>query len=473
MNYLKIVVVVLVFRYCAFGQSSTNSAKQPNAIFYDDDRLSASFHANRREALRAELPEHAMAVFFSNSLQTRSGDVEYAFHQDPNFYYLSGCIEPNAVLVIFKDVQQSDELTYSEVLFIQEPNPSKEIWTGRTLSREEAQKVSGIKNVKMHTELEKYDLPFSKCESVFLYNRNTINIANSDEVEKFDLQKIFQKKMADAGKSPTNDKLLQSILSKLREIKLEEELYLMRKAIDISCEAHKELIQSLQPISSEFQAQAMVEYGFISRGAECIAYPSIVGNAENSCVLHYTANRKKNNLSHLLLTDAGAEYHGYAADITRTIPMSGTFSESEKKIYQLVLDAHDAAIAACKAGNKFYAPHYEAIKVIQSGLLKLGIIKDASDYRNYFMHGTSHYLGLDVHDVGTHGLLKPGNVLTVEPGIYIPEGSNCDKKWWNIGVRIEDNILITDTTPENLSQGLVTKIEDIEALMKTKGVFEK
>lgn len=473
MNHLKIIALVFLYAHCVFAQGSADSAKHTHALFYDNDRLSASFHANRREALRAELPEHAMAVFFSNSLQTRSGDVDYTFHQDPNFYYLSGFTEPNSLLIIFKDTQQYDTISYNELLFIQAPNVSKEIWTGRTLTIEEARKVSGIKDVKLHNELEKYDMPFSKCEAVFIYNKKSLENTYSEEDNKYDLQQMFQKKLTEAGKSAANEKRLSTILTKLREVKQEEELLMMRKAITISCEAHKDLIQSLQPSNSEYEAQAIVEYGFISRGAECIAYPSIVGNSENSCVLHYTSNRKKNNLSHLLLTDAGAEYHGYAADITRTVPMSGTFTESEKKIYQLVLDAHDAAIAACKAGNKFYSPHYEAIKIIQSGLLKLGIIQDAAHYRNYFMHGTSHYLGLDVHDVGTHGLLKAGNVLTVEPGIYIPEGSNCDKKWWNIGVRIEDNILITDNLPENLSQSLVTKIEDIEALMKTKGVFEK
>jgi Xaa-Pro aminopeptidase len=189
--------------------------------------------------------------------------------------------------------------------------------------------------------------------------------------------------------------------------------------------------------------------------------------------LHYSSNRKQLNGQDMLVADAGAEYHGYTADITRTLPTDGHFSTEEKAIYNIVLEAQKAGIKACLPGNNFWDPHQAALKVIQKGLAELGITKNAKDYTKYFMHGTSHYLGLDVHDAGLYGRLQPGNVITVEPGIYIAEGSDCDPKWWNIGVRIEDDILITDAQPINMSASVPREIEEIEQLMKEESIFNK
>jgi Xaa-Pro aminopeptidase len=198
-----------------------------------------------------------------------------------------------------------------------------------------------------------------------------------------------------------------------------------------------------------------------------------MGSGENSCVLHYTSNRKPLEKNDLLVSDIGAEYHGYTADVTRTLPVNGKFSEEQKIIYNIVLEAQKTGIQQCKKGNKFWDPHDAATKVIASQLIKLGIIDKAYKVKEYFMHGSSHYLGLDVHDAGLFGSLEAGNVITVEPGIYIPEGSNCDPKWWNIGVRIEDDILITETEPVILSAKAPREIVEIEQLMKEVGAFEK
>jgi Xaa-Pro aminopeptidase len=212
---------------------------------------------------------------------------------------------------------------------------------------------------------------------------------------------------------------------------------------------------------------------FKKDGSEYVGYPSIVGGGENSCILHYETNRKKLESGNLLVIDAGAEYHGYTADITRTLPVDGTFSPEEKAIYNIVLEAQEAGIKACKAGSEFRATHKAAVAVIQKRLLELGVIKDSNDFMKYFFHGTSHYLGLDVHDAGNYGRLAPGQIITVEPGIYIPAGSPCDKKWWNIGVRIEDDVLITTGEPEVLSGKLPKKAEEVEALMKEESLFNQ
>jgi Xaa-Pro aminopeptidase len=207
------------------------------------------------------------------------------------------------------------------------------------------------------------------------------------------------------------------------------------------------------------------------KGAEYPGYPSISGGGENSCVLHYETNRKQLTGDNLLLMDMGAEYHGYTADVTRTIPVDGSFSPEEKLIYELVLKAQLTGISLALAGNDFHDPHHAATEVIAKGLVELGLISDPSEVRGYFAHGTSHYLGLEVHDPGNYGKLKPGMVITVEPGIYIPAGSDCDKKWWNIGVRIEDDVLITDNEPFVMSGKLVKTVVDIEKLMQEESFF--
>jgi len=218
----------------------------------------------------------------------------------------------------------------------------------------------------------------------------------------------------------------------------------------------------------EYEAQAWIEFHARKNGSEYMGYPSICGGGDNACVLHYTHNRKILQEGELILVDMGAEYHGYTADITRTVPVSGTYSVPQRQLYELVWNAQQAGIKACTKGASFRAAHEEARKVIGEGLVALGIISKKSELDRYFMHGTSHYLGLDVHDAGTYGPLKPGVVMTVEPGIYIPEGSPCDPKWWKTGVRIEDDILVTDGEPVILSKALPSRWEDIEKVMKVK-----
>jgi Xaa-Pro aminopeptidase len=260
--------------------------------------------------------------------------------------------------------------------------------------------------------------------------------------------------------------MISEIMNTLRETKTEEELVLLKKAIEISAVGQIEVMKALHPNMSETEIQGVHEYVYRKYGAAHEGYPSIVGGGNNGCILHYIENNKTKVGNDLVLMDLGAEYHGYTADVTRTIPADGTFSKEQKAIYDIVYDAQEAGIAASVVGAAFKAPGTAASEVVAKGLLKLGIIKEVSEARTYFPHGTSHYLGLDVHDKGTYGAFKPNTIITVEPGIYIPEGSDCDKKWWGIAVRIEDDILITEKAPINLSAMAPRTTEAIEAMMK-------
>lgn len=431
---------------------------------YDTDLLSPEFHQGRRDALRKLMPDSSVAVFFSNPEHTRANDVQYDFHQDPNLYYLTGLREPNAVLLVFKEKRKIDSLFTDEILFVQKRSPSEEVWTGRRLGPK-----GGKSQLKVNSVLEGKDfislaIDYSRFSKVLCAPLpEDVSDDKFDAADLFNLVEHFRKKTA---KNKNNDQnRLAECMALLRQIKTPEEMVLLRKAIDISNESHMELMRALDSTWTEYQVQAAIQYEFMFRGAEACGYPSICGAGENSCILHYVTNRKPMDSNNLIVVDAGAEYHGYTADITRTLPANGKFTAEQKAIYDIVLEAQLAGIAKCRKGNEFRDPHKAAVSVIKKGLKKLGIIQKEDEYVTYFFHGTSHYLGLDVHDAGMYGALETGNVITVEPGIYIPAGSPCDPKWWNIGVRIEDDVLITDGEPEVLS-GTVPKTTDgIEKMM--------
>jgi Xaa-Pro aminopeptidase len=257
----------------------------------------------------------------------------------------------------------------------------------------------------------------------------------------------------------------------LREIKTKEELLLLTKAVRISAMGQREIMKAMHQGMSESEIQGIHEFVYKKYGSEFEGYPSIVGAGNNGCVLHYTENSKMKVENDLVLMDLGAEYHGYTADVTRTIPANGKFSTEQKLIYDLVYQAQEAGIATVKKGNSFKEPDVAARKVITAGLMELGIITKEEQSIIYFPHGTSHHIGLDVHDPGLYNTFAINMVLTVEPGVYIPNGSDCDKKWWGIAVRIEDDILVTENEPINLSGEAPRKSEEIETLMQEKSVL--
>jgi Xaa-Pro aminopeptidase len=499
------------------------------------DFLSSDFHAERREKVRELMPKNSVLVFFANAERNRANDVDYVYHQDPDFYYLTGYKEPNAVLLIFSEMQRGTSgKMYNELIYVQERDPSAEQWNGKRLGVEGVKDQLGFDIAYNGGEFADSSIDFSAFDKVSFFDFKNDYRDKRGSADLFDLIKTFKVKAnypadynptkqqlykmiasAETGNSDNitkmvgrylknypelrDDQLLNSfvnasdenlrneirekvlvvqkstnldssiiaeIMSKLRETKTEEELKLLKKAIEISAVGQVEIMKAMHPKMSETEIQGVHEYVYKRYGAEYEGYPSIVGGGNNGCILHYIENNKPEVGTDLVLMDLGAEYHGYTADVTRTIPANGKFSPEQKAIYDIVYDAQEAGIKASVVGASFRSPGEVASKVVAEGLLKLGIISDVSEARTYFPHGTSHYLGLDVHDKGTYGAFKANTVITVEPGIYIPEGSNCDEKWWGIAVRIEDDILITENGPVNLSEMAPRTTEAIEAMME-------
>ncbi len=440
---------------------------------YPNDHLSPAFHAGRRAAVRELMPKNSVGIFFASQVRNRNNDVDFIFAQNKNFYYLTGLEEPNSLLLIFKEPVTLLNKTGTEFLFVQPRNPSREMWTGKILGVDGAKDRLQLENVFTHDQFTEATIDMSKVDSVLtpLYTDNILSKyygrGGMDPLSK--MAQLVDNAIT-SNKKPNAASTLSSIMRKLRAIKQPEEIVLIEKAVVMSVEGHNGVMKAIKPGMTEYQAQAIMEYYFKKNGSEYPGYPSINGSAENSCVLHYETNQRLMKDGDLLLSDCAAEYHGYSADVTRTIPVNGKFTPEQKIIYELVLEAQDSAFLLCKTGNGSNDPHRAAVRVITAGLKKLGIINTDAEVRTYFPHGTSHGLGLDVHDPNP-AKLEPGAVFTVEPGIYIPPGSKCDKKWWSIGVRIEDDILITETGYRNLSAGSPRTVAEIEKMAKQKSIF--
>ncbi len=494
--------------------------------------LSPEFHAKKREEVRAKLPDNSVAVYFAAAIRNRANDVDYHYHQDPNFYYLTGLKEPHAMLLIYKDMQQDDNgESFNEVLFVQPHHAREELYNGPRLGVEGAKSDLQFEKAFFNTEFKSFSMNFESLDKIlffdlkddvrkergktgdlhaliaqfkekvdypvdFLPQREMIyqQIAESKNHEytisfvknmlSYYPELIDDKLITDYVKSqddtereklvgnimPPPSKLdavtLTKFMADVREIKTSEEIDLLRKAVDISCIAQTEVMKAIHPNMSETEVYGIHEYVFKKYGAMFEGYPGIVGVGNNGCVLHYIQNDKPKLSEELILMDLGAEYYGYTADVTRTIPVNGKFSNEEKAIYNLVLKAQEEAFKACKPGNQIRSTTQISREIIAKGLVDLGLINDKSEVGKYFPHGVSHHIGLDVHDPGNYELFEENMVLTVEPGIYIPEGSDCDKKWWGIGVRIEDDILITKNGYELLSDKAPRTVKEIEALMK-------
>ncbi|MBS1574991.1 MAG: aminopeptidase P N-terminal domain-containing protein [Bacteroidetes bacterium] len=441
------------------------------------DYLPKEFHAGRRAALREIMPDNSVMVVFAYPTRTFSNDVDYFYHQNPDLYYFSGYKEPHSLLLVFKNKQtDASGNAYDEVLFVQKRNAKAEQWTGRRLGDEGAKSQLGFQEVFNGEEFRKFNIDFSKFDKI-IFDRFPVDVpaSKTDSADLFHLMQQFKEKASipeDYFKESRFDtKLYQELTGKLREIKTPEEMDLIRKAVEISCQGQNEVMKALKPDMSELEIQGLHEYVHKKYGAEEVGYGSIIGAGDDGCILHYMENTKTKIGNEMLLMDVGAEYHGYSADVTRTVPATGKFSAEEKQIYQLVYDAQEAAFRVLKDGAKWADAGAAAKEIIAEGLLKLGIIKDKKEVGKYYPHGLSHHIGLDVHDRGYSSTLKKGMVITIEPGIYIPSNSNCDKKWWGIGVRIEDDALIRENDYELLSSFAPRKIEDIEKMMAEQSVI--
>jgi Xaa-Pro aminopeptidase len=478
MNRLLSIFILVLLAGSTFAQNPD----MPN------DFLGKEWHKQRRQKLRESLPTNSVAVFFANAVRNRSNDVDYTYHQDPNFFYLTGYREPEAVLFVFKDKQTAANGTqYDEIIFVQERNALREMWTGRRLGADGTKAQLGFDQAFAGSEFKKYNVDFSKFAEILFYDfRNDVrdNARDSADlyslIEEFKVKVNYPKKDAstlniakEQPKNNLNTRGLYKIMADLRGIKTPEELVMLRKAVLISCVGQAEVMKAIEPGMSEREVQGIHEYVYKKYQAEDLGYPSIVGGGHNGCILHYVENYKPSLTNkELILMDLGAEFHGYTADITRTIPVNGKFSPEQKAIYELVLEAQEASMKACKPGVEMGQLSTVSREVINKGLAKLGVIKSDTSKHLYFPHGVSHHIGLDVHDAGGRTLAE-NMAITIEPGIYIPDDSKCDKKWWGIAVRIEDDYLVNKEGCELLSGYAPRTVADIEAMMKQPSPLDK
>ncbi len=472
--------ILIFLSICCSASVLAQNADMPS------DFLSKDWHRQRREKLRAKLPANSVAIFFANALRNRSNDVDYVYHQDPDFYYLTGYKEGNAVLLLFKDKQTAaNGMHYDEIIFVQPRNVIAEMWTGRRLGDLKTKEQLGLNQAFNNSEFKKYNVDFPSFDQVLFFDfendvRNEARDSSDlyDLIEQFKAKANYPKKDAltvntEPQKNNLNTRALIGIMNDLRGIKTKEEIDMLRKAVTVSCIGQAEVMKAMKPGMSEREVQGIHEYVFKKYQAEDLGYPSIVGGGHNGCILHYIDNYKPALTNkELILMDLGAEYHGYTADITRTIPVSGKFSPEQKKVYDLVLQAQEEAMKVCKTGASFKDVYDATSKVISGGLVELGITKNPQDFRKYYPHGCSHHIGLDVHDRGNYGVLEDDMVITIEPGIYINDDSDCDKKWWGIAVRIEDDYLVSKNGCELLSSYAPRTTADIEAMMKQPSALD-
>jgi Xaa-Pro aminopeptidase len=458
---------------------STASAQQDSLLKYlqyDTDLISPATYKVRRDSVMKMIGQDGAAVFYSAPERMRNGDVDYLYRQADNFFYLTGFTEANAMLIlspkgIRAKVNDSTTVMANEILFVQNRNPLAEAWTGRRYGIVGAMKILGIQtalvNDKFKTSFQQ--ILFSGIK--YLYSQPvTSDITGTLKELLAPIQSYIDNTKRNNSKIELRDP--NAMVHTMRIIKSAEEIEMLKKSSEISVTAHNQAMMSVEPGMFEYELQALYEYTFLRQGAEYYGYPCINGAAENSVVLHYNSNRKKINNGDLVLSDCAAEYRGYSSDVTRTYPANGKFTKEQKEIYQIVLSAQKTAIATIKPDVAWKEVTAVADSIIENGLFAIGIIKekDGKQFRKFFNHGLGHPVGLNVHDVGQN-VLAAGMLYTVEPGIYIPETSEgVDPKYFNIGVRIEDVILVTETGNKNLSEGAPREINEIESLMKKKGI---
>ncbi|HTA66217.1 MAG TPA: Xaa-Pro aminopeptidase [Xanthomonadaceae bacterium] len=434
---------------------------------------SMSEYARRRRQLMRMAGDEAILILPAAPPRIRSNDTHYGYRQDSDFWYLSGFDEPEAVLVLVPGRKHGEAL-----LFCRERDLAREVWDGPRAGTEGAVAAFGFDDAYPISDLDEIlpGLLEGRTRVYYHFGRDT----------EFDLKLIGWVNRVRAqvkqGAQPPHEFLeLGHYLHELRLFKSRDELRLMRRAAQIAAEAHVVAMRTARPGMHEYEVEAAIVHHFRRHDAH-VAYESIVGGGANACVLHYIANKSPLRDGELLLIDAGAEYRNYASDITRTFPVSGRYSKEQRAIYQLVLDAQHAALAEARVGRPYDAGHNAAVATLTEGLLRLGLLKGtleknlaSGDYRRFYMHKTGHWIGLDVHDVGEYRIdgqfreLEPGMVFTIEPGLYIAPGSKgVPAKWQGIGVRIEDDVLVTKDGCEVITGGVPKEIDEVEALLATR-----
>jgi Xaa-Pro aminopeptidase len=429
------------------------------------------FKQRRSELLSRCLP-NSLCIIPAASLVKRSNDTEYAFRQDSDFWYLTGFNEPEAVLLLSNSDDYNGQMS---MVFVQPTDAFAEVWHGRRLGVHNAANTLGVDYAHSVEELDEHltDIVDGHHQLYFASKANP----RADDFIEFAIESCrVAPKQSKAAPHAICD--IRPMLHSMRLIKCEKEIEILKRAAEISAEAHIRAMKYAYAGCNEFELEAEIKHEFAIKGAKHEAYHSIVGGGENACILHYTENNQAIADGELVLIDAGCELHGYAADITRTFPVNGQFTEVQKALYQLVLDSQYAALEVLKPGNTIAQGMSAAVRVITEGLIELGILQGDLDenledetWKAFFMHGLGHWLGLDVHDVGIYKSkgkdcpLAPGMVMTVEPGLYIPSSAKVAPQFKGIGIRIEDDIVITESGHKVLTSKVPKRIEDIEALM--------
>ena len=427
---------------------------------------------DRRDRLAEAMGPNSIAIIETSQEAMRNRDADYKYRTDSSFFYLTGFAEPEAVAVI-ETSENGEEYTYS--LFCRERNREMEIWNGYRAG------VDGA--VDDYDADEAYAIDLLDEEIIEkLLNKEKLFYRIGQRAE-FDARvaKWIVEANGESRKgttAPAQLIQLDRIVDEMRLHKDAEEIQLMQIASNISAEAHTQAMKAVRPGMMEYALEAELNYVFGKNG--CVpSYNSIVGGGENGCILHYVENNKELKDGDLVLIDAACEYEFYASDITRTFPVNGKFSPEQKALYQVVLDAQIAAIEAVRIGNSYKEPHHVAVRILVQGLLNLGIMQgdieeiiEKESFRQFYMHGTGHWLGMDVHDVGSYKqdgewrTYQEGMVVTVEPGLYIaPDDETVDAKWRGIGIRIEDDVVATQNGPRVLTANVVKTVAEIEALM--------
>jgi Xaa-Pro aminopeptidase len=432
--------------------------------------MDAKEFPKRRKRLMDMMGDDSIAIIPTAGVRVRSRDTHFPFRGDSDFLYLTGFAEPEAVAIIIPGRAQGEF-----VLLCRERDPKMEIWDGLRAGVEGACARYGADDAFPITDLddivpgllEEKDRIFYTMGQDAAFDQRVLGWVNE----------VRRKGRAGVG-APDEFVALTHILHEMRLYKSRQEVRAMRQAARISAGAHRRAMSVCRPGMMEYQIEAELLHEYMRNGARSPAYPAIIGGGANGCILHYTENSAELRDGDLVLIDAGAEYDGYASDITRTFPVNGTYSEAQRQVYELVLAAQAAAIAAVRPGNHWNDPHDAAVQVLTEGLVDLGILKGRvrnlikdQAFADYYMHRTGHWLGMDVHDVGDYKLdgewrvLEPGMVLTVEPGLYFQPRRGLAKKWWNIGIRIEDDVLVTENGRDVITHDAPKNIADIEAIM--------
>lgn len=424
----------------------------------------------RRQALLAKMAPASAALIFAAPEATRSADSEYPYRQNSDFWYFTGFNEPEAVLVLIK----SDDTHNHSVLFNRVRDKTAEIWFGRRLGQEAAPEKLAVDRALAFDEINEQLYQLLNGLDVVYHAQG--QYAWADDIVFAALEKLRRGSRQNLA-APATLTDWRPWVHEMRLFKSPEEIDILRRAGEISALAHTRAMQVCRPGMFEYQLEGEIHHEFNRHGARFPSYNTIVGGGENGCILHYTENESELRDGDLVLIDAGCEYQGYAGDITRTFPVNGKFTPAQRAIYDIVLESLETSLRLFRPGTSIQEVTGEVARIMVSGLVKLDILKGDVDqlladnaHRAFFMHGLSHWLGLDVHDVGHYGpdrsrTLAPGMVLTVEPGLYIAPDADVPPEYRGIGIRIEDDILITEDGNENLTHSVVKSADDIEALM--------